>query len=144
MKMKNTKTEYVYVAELTTLKWQGNYMKLCKYTRCFKDFIDVCDYLRKYLRKDKSKYNDIHVEIYVLEVNSNFYYQYNNKEIAKILSNKHKDYCKGKSSYSPQHSYIFIINIDKNNDWVIDEMIGDLDKHILDLNFKLVPVETVD
>ena len=63
------KTEYVYVAELTTLKWQGNYMKLCKYTRCFKDFIDVCDYLcvsystiRSLLSKMNKTFSSYHIE----------------------------------------------------------------------------------
>ena len=133
--------EFVYVCELTTLKWQGNYMKMCKYTRCFKNFVDVCGYLRKYVKKDKSKYNDIHVEVYTLKVLYAFYKLLSTKEIAKTLIKKHKDYSKGKSNYTPQHDYLFILTVDKNNEFVIDEMIGDLDKHILELNFDLVEIE---
>lgn len=117
--MTNTKTEYVYVCKKTTSKGSLK-------TKVFRNFVDVCFYIKKQHNKN--------ISVYVLEINEYFASIFNCKELAEIIEN----------SKSMKENLIFILNKDEQDEWVIDEMIGDLDKHILDLNFKLVPVETVD
>lgn len=139
--MTNNK-EYIYLVYVNATTWKKfkhcnqKHLSIREQTFVYKDFIDVCFYIKNQLRKDNKKYHSKQLLVYVREVDALFYHANTSKEMTKIVKNK-----KGEAFSNA----MFILNVDiKNNDWVVDEMIGDLDKHILDLNFKLVPVETVD
>lgn len=124
------KTEYIYICEATTRKIKSSAITVR--TEVFKDFIDVCEYLKKFRRKQNKKViGNKELSVYVLGVKENFYHLLTRQEMAECL-------VKDKSK---QDDYMFILHVDKKGYFTVDEMIGDLDKHILELNFDLVEIE---
>ena len=141
------KTKVIYITELTTVTKKHDkhfpdyvYASMRKTIKCFKSFYDVINYLEKH-QKDKKEYIDKYIDVYVFHLNENIFNKEDDKQITKRIQQARTKFYKGKALYNPMNDAMFIARMDKQG-FILDEMLGDLDKKLLEIAFNLV--ETVD
>lgn len=134
-------TKAIYIINLRTFKWQVNYMSERKTTLVRKDFDDVITYLRKHYNAMGTEHCHRQVDIYVFHMNEKLVNTEDDKQLTKRIRDAIRKFKQNKALYNPEENYIWIASLDTEKDFILDEMIGDLDRYKLKIAFNLVEAE---